>query len=203
MGVNVMRTLRRFTAFVAGLCALLAMSAAHAQAPEQTLFGPQQYVRTTGVPNIYTDSFSVPVSAGAPFTLKITNGAVGGTNRISSGWVKVNGVQVVGPADFGQNVATIERTLKLSPNNTLEVRLASAPGGYITLTVAGRQILPVPTSLTPNPLTISATATGTLTATLSPAPTAPGTLTVSSANTGVATVPASVAFAAGQSTVAI
>ena len=116
------------------------------------LLGPTQYVRTAGPPNVYNGSFSVPASAGAPFQLRIVNGAANGQNRISSGWVKVNGVQVVGPADFGQNVALIERDLTLSPGNTLEVQLASAPGGYITLSVLGTRILPVPTSLAPNPL---------------------------------------------------
>src|SRR3990170_1539247 len=110
---------------------------AHAQTPDQVLFGPTQYNRTAGAPNEYSGSFSVPASAGAPFVLRIVNGAANGQNRINSGWVKVNGVQVVGPADFGQNVALIERSLSLSPNNTLEVRLASAPGGYITLSVLG------------------------------------------------------------------
>jgi hypothetical protein len=190
----------RFAALLAGWLVALA---AFAQAPDQTLFGPQQYVRTTGAPNTYTGAFGVPASAGAPFQLRIVNGAANGQNRISSGWVKVNGVQVVGPADFGQNVALIERSLNLSPSNTLEVRLASAPGGYITVTVLGTRILPVPTSLTPNPITITAGATGTLTATLSPAPTSAGTLSVSSANTAVATVPASVPFAAGQTAVEI
>src|SRR5438445_1620258 len=62
---------------------------------------------------------------------------------------------------------------------------------------------PVPTTLTPNPLTITVGATGTLAATLSPTPTTAGTLSASSANTGVATVPASVAFAAGQTSVPV
>src|SRR6266571_348215 len=62
---------------------------------------------------------------------------------------------------------------------------------------------PVPTTLTPNPLTITVGATGTLTATLSPTPTAAGTLAASSSNPGVATVPAAVSFANGQSSVPV
>ena len=203
MGANVMRTFERLAAFFAALIALGVATAALAQAPGETLFGPQKYVRTTGAPNVYTASFSVPASAGAPFQLRILNGAPNGDDRITSGWVKVNGVQVVGPADFGQNVGLIERSLNLGPNNTLEVQLASKPGGYITLTVLGTRILPVPTSLAPSPVTITAGAIGTLTATLSPSPTAAGSLSLTSANTSVATVPASVPFAAGQSSVQI
>jgi len=195
-----MKARTRLAAVLAGwLFALLAL----AQAPDQTLFGPQAYVRTTGEPNTYTATFTVPASAGAPFLLRIDNGAPNGQNRITSGWVKVNGVQLVGPADFAQSVALIERNLNLAPGNTVEIHLASAPGGYIALAVFGTRILPVPTSLTPNPITIAAGANGTLVATLSPAPTSPGNLSVSSANTAVATVPASVPFAAGQTAVEI
>ena len=187
-----------------GLAAIAVPASALAQGtPDRTLFGPKQYVRTTGATDVYTDSFSVPVSVGAPFSLRIVNGAASGQKRITFGWIKVNGVQVVGPADFGVNVATIERPLNLLPNDTLEVRLASAPGGFLTLSILGTRIPPVPTSLAPNPLTVTAGASGTLSAALSPAPDQAGALSVLSANAGVASVPASVPFAVGQSTVGI
>jgi RHS repeat-associated protein len=196
--------LRWFAGWLLALAALGASGPVVAQgAPDQLLFGPVQYNRTAGPPNQYSGSFAVPASAGAPFQLRIVNGAANGQNRISSGWVKLNGVQVVGPADFGQNVALIERNVNLSPGNTVDVRLASAPGGYIALSVLGTRILPVPTSLAPNPLTVTAGATGTLNATLSPAPAAAGVLSVASANTGVAMVLATVAFAPGQTLVPI
>jgi len=171
--------------------------------PDQILFGPKQYLRTASSPDVYTDSFTVPQSIGAPFLLRIVNGDANGANRLSSAWVKVNGVQVAGPADFGQNVASVERTVNLGPSNTLEVRTASGPDGFLTITVLGTRILPAPTSLTPNPLTITVGATGNLAATLAPAPTGAGALTVVSANAGVASVPASVSFAAGQTQVTI
>jgi len=60
-----------------------------------------------------------------------------------------------------------------------------------------------PVSLTPNPLSVTVGASGTLTATLSPTPNAAGTLNVTSANPAVATVPASVSFATGQTSVPI
>jgi len=202
-GAKVVRMLRRLTGFMVGALALVASMATHAQAPDQTLFGPQRYVRTVGAPNVYNGTFTVSSSVGAPFQLRIVNGAANGADRITSGTVRVNGVQVVGPADFGQNVALIERTLTLGPSNTVEVQLASKPGGYLTLTVLGRRIPPVPTSLSPNPLSVTAGATATLTATLRPAPLQAGTLSLSSANPETATVPASVPFAAEQTSVSI
>lgn len=187
-------------ALLAGwLFALLAL----AQTPGEIVFGPQQYVRTSGDPNSFTNSFTVPQAIGAPFLLRIVNGAADGTKRITSGRVTLNGVQVVGPADFGQSVALIERSINVGPSNTIEVQLASTPGEYLSVSVLGTRILPVPTSLAPDPITVTAGATGSLTAALSPVPASAGTLAVSSANPGVATVPSSVSFAAGQTSVSI
>src|SRR5689334_12035996 len=164
-----------------GVAALAGIETAYAQGtPDQVLFGPKQYVRMLGAPNEYSDAFSVPAAIGAPFLLRIVNGSANGTNRIHFARIKINGVQVAGPADFGQNVAMIERTVTLVPNNSLEVSLAGGPDGSLTLVVLGTRILPAPTALSPNPLAITTGASGNLTATLAPVPTSAGTLTVSS-----------------------
>ena len=178
---------------------------ASAQAtPDQVLLGPTQYLRTTGAPNEYINTVTVPSSVGAPFLLHIVNGQSNGQNRLSSAWIDVNTVQVAGPSDFGQNVAVVDRTITLNPGaNQLKVKVASTPGGYLTITVYGTKILPTPTALTPNPLNLTVGASGTLTATISPAPTTAGNLTVTSTNSGVATVPSSVAFGVNQTSIAI
>ena len=184
--------------------------------PDQLLFGPQQYQRTSGAPNSYTASFTVPASVGAPFLLHIVNGDANGGRRVRSGKITLNGVVVVRSRDFSRrhhddegedddrhedgpdSVEVIDKTVTLKPTNTLQVKLKGKPGSFLMISVLGTKILPTPTLLTPNPLTITVGATGTLTATLSPAPTTAGTLTASSANTSVATVPSSIAFASGQ-----
>ena len=172
--------------------------------PDQQIFGPTQYLRTTGAPNQYTDTITVPANVGEPFLLHIVNGQSNGQNRISSAWITVNNVQVAGPADFGQNVAIVDRTITLNPGtNQLKVKVASTPGAYLTVRVYGTKILPTPTALSPNPLNLTAGSTGTLTATISPIPTTAGSLTVTSSNTGVATVPSSIAFAVNQTSIAI
>lgn len=196
--------LRGWASFALGLVLLTISLPTFAQnALDTTLFGPKQYLRTASSPLEYTDTFTVPNTIAKPFQLRIVNGDANGANRISSAWIKVNGVQVAGPADFGQKVASIERTVELMPNNTIEVRLASGPDAYLTLTVLGTRVLPAPTALLPNPLTITAGAIGNLTASLVPTPTSAGTLAVTSADAGVATVPSSVPFAAGQAAVVI
>src|SRR5438045_2967794 len=52
--------------------------------PDQLLFGPQPYLRTTDAPNEYTATITAPASVGAPFLLHIVNGQSNGQNRISS-----------------------------------------------------------------------------------------------------------------------
>ena len=115
----------------------------------------------------------------------------------------MNGLQVAGPGDFGQNVAVIDRTVSLQPTNTLEIRLTSAPGSLLTISLLDTSAGSQPTFLAPNPLNLLAGASGTVSAALAPTPTAAGTLAVSSANAAVATVPTSIAFMAGQSSVPI
>lgn len=172
--------------------------------PDQLIFGPQQYLRTTGAPNEYTSTITVPTSVGEPFLLHIVNGESNGSNRISSASVTVNNVQVAGPSDFGQNVAIVDRTITLNPGtNQLKVTVASTPGAYLTISVYGTKTLPTPTTLTPNPLNLTGGSSGTLTATIAPAPTTAGSLTVTSSTPGVATVPSSVAFAINQTSIAI
>jgi len=172
----------------------------HAQT---VLFGPTQYTRTAGPPNQFTATFALSAGTTAPYTIHIVNGNADGTKRISSATIKVNGLQVAGPGDFGQNVAVIDRTVSLQPTNTLEIRLTSAPGSLLTISLLDTSAGSQPTFLAPNPLNLLAGASGTVSAALAPTPTAAGTLAVSSANAAVATVPTSIAFMAGQSSVPI
>ena len=170
---------------------------------QTVLFGPKQYTRNAGPPNQFTDQFTLPAGTTTPYTLHIINGNANGTNRISSATVKLNGTQILGPNDFGQNVAVIDRTVSLQASNTLDIRLTSAPGSFIMVSVLDTGVGAQPTALTPSPLNLVAGATGTLTATLTPAPTAAGSLAATSANSAVVTVPASVAFAVGQTSVPV
>ena len=170
---------------------------------QTVLFGPKTYTRTAGPPNSFTDTFTLPAGTTAPYTLHVVNGNANGTNRISSATIKLNGVEILDPNDFGQNVAVLDRTVALQATNTLEIRLTSAPGSFITVSVLDTSAGTQPTALTPNPLALTVGATANLTATLAPAPTAAGSLAVSSANPAVVTVPASVAFTAGQTSVPV
>jgi hypothetical protein len=137
--------LQRLTVVFAALYLSIGLGdlrASHAQStPEQLLFGPKQYMRTTGAPVQVTDSFSVPPSIGPPFLLHIVNGDANGSHRISSAWVTLNGVQIAGPNEFGPNIAVFDGTVTLQPANMLTVKVASSLGSYLTISVFGTPIL--------------------------------------------------------------
>jgi Glucodextranase, domain B/Bacterial Ig-like domain/Bacterial Ig domain len=100
-------------------------------------FGPQEYVRTTGDPNTYVTTVSVPAWVASPFNLHIQSGEADGTYRVSSATVSVNSTEVAVPTDFNQNVFTLDRSVTLTPTTTLTVTLASKPGSYLRINLAG------------------------------------------------------------------
>jgi RHS repeat-associated protein len=125
------------------LLALLPISS-FAQSSSQTLFGPEQFTRASGQTTVYTRTVTVPSQVMAPYILHIVNGNPNTTSNrvaieeaVSSGRVLINSVEVVSPSEFSKTTAIIEKTINLSSSNTLEVRLNSAPGSYITLTISG------------------------------------------------------------------
>src|SRR5436305_466272 len=138
-----------------------------------TAFGPKTYVRDTGAPVTVSDSFSV-LNPSTTYTLRVTN------NGISSGVISINGVQIVGPDDFNQNVSSIERPISLLASNQISVELRSAPGASVSVQIVG---------VDNDPPVIRAT--------VSPAPNAAGwnntnvtvTFTCSDATSGVAVCP--------------
>jgi RHS repeat-associated protein len=123
------------------ILAITVSSQAGASPQTRIVFGPEQFTRTTGATNIYTDTFSVPSYVTAPYTLHVQNGQLNGQNRledaISSGAVSINGAEIVHKSDFNQNVATIDRTVTLQPENSFTVTLDSAPDSFIIVTVSG------------------------------------------------------------------
>ena len=104
------RMLRAVGVVLALAFTLVASLPLHAQT---VLFGPIQYTRTAGPPDQFTATFALPTGTTAPYTIHIVNGNADGTKRVSSGTIKLNGIQIAGPNDFGQNVAVIDRAVTL------------------------------------------------------------------------------------------
>ena len=96
------------------------------------MFGPETYVRTKGKPNVFTGEFPGIPSPGA---LNITNGTVDGKNRISSATVYVNGEEVVSPNAFSQQVDFLSVPLEVLEENSIEIRLGSKPGAFLSVAV--------------------------------------------------------------------
>jgi len=183
-----------------------AAGTARAQSPDDpVLFGPKVYQRlATTTVSWQTGSFSIPANAVAPFTLRIANGNSNGSGRVTQAWVVLNNVQVLTPTDFASAPDVLERTVTLRPGtNNIAVRVGGQLSQRFTLSVTGRLTKPQPTTVTPNPLSIVQGANGSLTVNLAPNPTAAGSIALQSSDVTVAAVPASAAFAAGQTAVII
>ena len=193
-----MGRLLRLAMLCLGACVLLSASPARAQT--QPIFGPFPFTLPDSQTHSFSNSFDVPASATGPYLLRVQLSA---PNSLTALTFKLNNAQVMGLADFAGGKTLVEKSVVAQLHNTIFLQLGGRKGTVITVTVFATPNLPKPTSLAPNPLSLNAGAAGSLTATLSPAPTASGALAVASANGSIATVPASVPFAAGQAQVAI
>lgn len=161
--------------------AFLAALSTLAQAGTFTAYGPQDYTRGTGAPVTVTNSFAV-LNPNTQYTLKVFNGGLQDdqTELVSSGFVIVNGVQVIGPNNFNQSVTEVDVPVTLQASNTISVQVRGQPGGILTVQIIG---------VDNDPPVITATA--------SPAPNAAGwnntnvtvSFTCSDATSGVASCP--------------
>lgn len=116
----------------------LLVGATSAQAGTFTAFGPQNYVRGTGAPITVTNTFTVR-NPSTQYTLKVLNGGLqnSATELVSSGFVVVNGVQVIGENNFNQNVTEVDVPVVLQSSNTISVQVRGQPGGTLTLQIIG------------------------------------------------------------------
>jgi hypothetical protein len=77
--------------------------------------------------------FDLPPNAQGPFVLKVVNGTAAAGPRVTSCIVRLNGEVVVGSADCGAGVASIERGVTLPASNVLEVNVGGSPQRQITV----------------------------------------------------------------------
>src|SRR5438093_4330061 len=109
------------------------------------VLGPASFAAAVKGPQTQTITFSIGPNIRGPFKLTIVNGGPTaqnrdgrGVTRISAGRIKLNGQQLFGPSDFNQNVATLERDITLNAQNELQVTLASASTGVISVLITGK-----------------------------------------------------------------
>lgn len=132
------RRVLQFCRVALALGALLIIGMRPAHAGSFTAFGPQDYARNTGDPVTVTSSFSV-LNPNTQYTLKAFNGGLqdATTELVSSGFVTVNGVQVLGPNNFNQNVTEVDVPVTLQASNTISVQVRGKPGGLLTIEIVG------------------------------------------------------------------
>jgi hypothetical protein len=92
------------------------------------------FVRQTGAPFVDKAYFEIK-NPGAGFLLTVVNGATDGSNKVSSGTIKLNGVVVLSSNDLNQQVRKVVRQVTVLANNVLEVELAGKATGQILVTV--------------------------------------------------------------------
>jgi len=129
----------RWTRYVSVIGALLVCLAIHTSNAlgQAAVFGPRTYVRTSGPPNLFQESFNI-ANANGVFTLVVQNGNADGSRRISSASIDLNGVEVVKEADFNQQVATIRKDVAVRSNNTLRIQLkGGVRDSFIIVNVLG------------------------------------------------------------------
>ena len=129
---------------------------------ERVFFGPRRYTRTKGEPDVFEETIEVPSSVAPPHVLRLQNGEPDGRKRVSSGWVALNGEDVVRPRDLNPGIQGFHREVTLTPRTELRVTLASAPGSFLQLSLCGKKpdqtpptlavVVPAPDSYTGAPV---------------------------------------------------
>jgi hypothetical protein len=124
------------------LAALLLAMATPVLGGGANAFGPESFVVGKGKPVTVTRSFTA--NAGQA-TLTLNNGTEQGDNQVSTGSISINGIDIITPSDFNQQVGTLVRTVMLKGSNQLAVEVGGGPGSIITLVIIPDEGTPPPT----------------------------------------------------------
>ena len=112
----------------AALALLLVLLLPATSAKAETVFGPEQYVRTKGAADVYTDNF--PATPG-PGRITVLNGTADGEFRVSSAAIVLNGEEIFGTERFSDGTYILEAPVALVDNNALTVTIKKAKGGVL------------------------------------------------------------------------
>jgi len=125
---------RPFSVVASILCISTARFATALFSGTFTAFGPQSYTRATGDPAVVTKTFTV-LSPSTTYTIRINNGGLMDRvfEKVFISVFTFNGVQVVGPNEFNQNVSVIEEAVTAAPTNELAVEVRGKPGWGVTV----------------------------------------------------------------------
>jgi len=130
--------LRAHLTYLALVAVILALFPAQGHAGTWVAFGPKSYTRGTGAPVTVTDTFTL-LNPTTRYTLKAFNGGLQNdqTELVSNSIVILNGVQVIGPRNFNQNVSEVDVPIAPQAPNTLSVQVRGQPGGVLAVEIIG------------------------------------------------------------------
>jgi RHS repeat-associated protein len=116
--------------------AALSFTAVPLSSANETVFGPQTCQRGTGAPTVFTYTFSVKEPSSGHI-VQVYNGGLEDASYepVGSSTVTLNGVEILGPRNFNQNVRYLEVPVGLQPDNSLRVEVRGKPGGALVLKV--------------------------------------------------------------------
>ena len=103
-----------------------------------TVFGPKQYDRFKGGPNVYTDTFQRCEPSDVAL-LRVSNGN-GKDTTVTSGVIRINGAVVVDESDFKNQTFLVEKAIPVKQLNELKVELKSASreSSFVKIEIIGR-----------------------------------------------------------------
>lgn len=110
--------------------AITFVAAGPASAGTFTAFGPRAYQRNTGTPVTVRTTFSV-LNPSTQYLLRIR------VQGVASAVISLNGITIVDPSQFNQNITIIEKPIALAITNELAVELRGAPGGTLAVEIVG------------------------------------------------------------------
>ena len=102
---------------------------------DKPLLYSSPFVRRKGEPETVKETFPLPGSSAGPYTLRVINGERDGSRRASSARIVLNGVVILSPDHFSQQVEFLSIPVNLQPQNTIEVTLAGTPLGQIWISI--------------------------------------------------------------------
>lgn len=104
----------------------------HVFEPCFTIYGPTTFTWPS-VPATQSFSFTAPAGAKPPYALRVINGDGDGFNRITNGYIKLNGSKIVNAFEFGTGIATISRQVTLLSGGQPDsvIMSSSAPAGSL------------------------------------------------------------------------
>lgn len=101
-----------------------------------------RFEREKGEPVTDTIHFPLVTGSSGPYVLRLSNGGSGGQHRVSSARIVLNGVEVLSPQNFSQQVEFLTIPVSLVRHNTIEVTLAGTPLGEIIVTIEDTSAVP-------------------------------------------------------------